>query len=356
MNLPPLDSDILVFIATCARVLMTVPARLRRQGLLIPEEYELEEVPEQAFTEKQRQFFAPYDEKLAAMNYFPVCSYRVANLTRSLLRRYANPTDPAYCTVTAIEVKYYYKGQQHWAPSSQMAFRTDFTNGRSLTTRNMNIKTLMDRLPEHDVQECPNVKDAAELKTRHDKKAAKLGVAQPFPNHVEKIFEAIRADHRRFSEFQLERGIYERRSPGVYAISGKGHWRGIRNYWNPFAQNVSIARLAVAALVATGIPTLTYLHVAPGLAPLWPRTGIELLVASQMVLLASYLLAGAVIGLLFRRSVFMWAFLLTYIGVHLCTGWWFSLLPFSGFAGSAAFSVRRLQQRQRVMLQPSSAR
>jgi hypothetical protein len=356
MNPPPLDSDILVFVATCTRVLMTAPARLRRQGLLIPEEYRLEEVPEQAFTEKQRQFFAPYDEKLAAMNYFPACSYRVANLARSLLRRYANPTDPAYCTVIAAEVKYYYKGEQQWAPISQTNFRTDFTNGRSLTTRNMNIKTVMDRLPEHDVQECPNVKDVAELKARHDKKAAKLGVAQPFPNHVEKIFEAIRADHRRFSEFQLERGIYERRSPGGYAVSRKAHWRGIRNHWNPFAQHVSLPRLAVAVLVATGIPTLTYLRVAPGLAPLWPRTSIELLVASQVVLLASYLLSGAVIGLLFKRSVFMWAFLLTYIGVHLCTGRWFSLLPFSGFAGSAAYSVKRLRQRQRVMLQPSSVR
>jgi hypothetical protein len=356
MNLPSLDSDILVFIATFARVLATAPARLRRNGLPIPEEYKLEEVPDLAFTEKQRQFFTPYDEKLAAMNYFPVCSYRVANLTRSLLRRYANPTDPAYCTVTAIEVKYYYKGQQQWAPSSQMIFRTDFTNGRSLTTRNMNIKTVMDRLPEHDVQECPNVNDAAELKARHDKKSARLGVAQPFPNHIEKIFESIHADHKRFSEFQLERGIYRRRSPGVFALTRKAHWRGIRNHWNPFAQNVSITRLALAVLVATGIPTLTYLRVAPGLAPLWPRTSIELLVASQVVLLASYLVSGAVIGLLFKRSAVLWAFLLTYIGVHLCTGWWFSLLPFSGFAASAAYSVKRLRQRQRVMLQPSSAR
>jgi hypothetical protein len=351
MSLPLFDSDVLVFLATCVRVISATPERVRRQPRRIPADYLLQEAEPEQFTEKQREFFAPYDEKLAAMNYFPVCSYRVVNYGRTLIRRYASPIDPAYCTVMAAEVKYHYQGQERWAPTSQMAFRSDFTSGRSLTTRNMKIKTILDRPPEHDVQECPNVNEPAALKKKHDTRAAKMGVAQSAANDASRIFEAVRAEHKRFSEYQVERGTYTREGDGGYVVSGKAHWRAVRNHYNPFAQRISPGRLSLAALAATGIPALTYLRIAPTLARALAGSTLGLPIASEIVLGASYIVAGAAIGLLLKRSVFMWAFLLSYVGVHLCTGWWFSAIPFSSLAASAAYSVKALRQQQGLMLQ-----
>ena len=101
----PMDLDLLAFLATAGRILFGSMPHLQRNAVAIPAEYEYEVVPAESLTEKQQDFFAPYDRKLAELQYSPMCTYRVRNYGANLMRRYINPTDRAVCTVMAVEVK-----------------------------------------------------------------------------------------------------------------------------------------------------------------------------------------------------------------------------------------------------------
>lgn len=348
---PFIDTDLIVLIATVGSVLINGPRRLQRRGP-IPAEYDVQGVPLGELTEKQRAFFEPYDQKLSALNYFPSCTYRIANLERSLIRRYSHPTDPAYCTVVAMEVKYHLQNEVRWAPVCLVTFRTDFTDGSSLITRNMKRKTLLDTLPGFTIQDCPNVDEPAALKKGHDAMASGMGCPQRLPSDPKSIFEQIRAEHRGFSEYQVERRLYARHPKG-YVLTSKAHWRGIRNHYNPFLQRVPPVRMLLSALIAIGLPSLTYVYFKSAFAAAAPTDVMGIAAQAQIALLLSYVVAGIAMGLLIERNAFLWGFLLTYLGVHLCTGWWGSLVPFSTIAALTAFWVTRLQHRKRLMLAPA---
>ena len=345
------DTDLLTMELTVVSVLRRAPTILR-QRRPIPAEYKIEEVPLSNLTEKQRDFFETYDRQLADLNYFPVCIYRIANLERTLIRKYTNPTDPGRCEVAALEVQYHYKGEIRWAPVRVIRFRTDFADGTALVTRNANRRTLFDTLPGFTVQECPTVDDPATLKRIHDAKAAAMGCPQTRSHNIRSLFEQIQDEHRRFSEFQIERGLYAR-CPEGYVLTGKTHWRAIRNHYNPFVQRVAPIRLGICAILAIGLPSLAHAISTSSVLSASPAQFMSLVLAGQIWLLLSYFIAGVAIGLLIQRNSFLWAFLLTYLGVHLCTGWWTSPVPFSTVAALTAFWVTRLQHKRKLMLAPT---
>ena len=346
------DTDLLAIVVTVVSVLRKAPALLRQRPP-VPAEYEIEEVLAHKLTEKQRDFFDPYDRKLAALNYFPVCTYRIANLERTLIRKYANAAEPASCSVSALEARYRYKGKICWAPARLITFRTDFTDGTSLITRNAKRRTLFDTLPGFTIQERPTVEDPAVLKRMHDAKAGGMGCPQGRPTDVARFFEQIRDEHRRFSEYQIKRGLYALHPQG-YVLTSKTHWRAIRNHYNPFVQHVSPVRMAASALLAIGLPSLTHAYFSLALSAADSANFMNVALLAQVSLLASYAAGGAAIGLLIQRNSFLWAFLLTYMGVHLCTGWWVSPMPFSTIAALTSFWVTRLQYKRKLMLAPTS--
>lgn len=347
------DSDLFALIFTVGSVLINGPRKLQQRGP-IPAEYNVEEVQPGELTEKQRKFFESYDRKLAEMSYFPVCTYRVTNLERTLIRRYTNPTDPASCTVMAMEVKYRLKNETRWAPTRLVTFRTDFTDGTSLMTRNMKRKTLLDTLPGFTIQECPTLDDPAAIKKRHDARAREMTCPQPSLVDAKRIFDQIREEHRRFADYQVQRGLYAP-DPKGYRMTSKAHWRGIRNHYNPFVQRVSPMRMIFSALTAIGLPSLTYVYFASTRAAAAPGSTMNVALAAQMpLLLVSYVVAGVAIGLLIERNSFLWGFRLTYAGVHLCTGWWTSPIPFSTIAALVAFWVTRYTHRRKLMLAPTT--
>jgi len=58
-------------------------------------------------------------------------------------------------------------------------------------------------------------------------------------------------------------------------------------------------------------------------------------------------------GLLLDTNAFIWAFLFTYVGVHLVTGWWPSLVPYSAIAAAAAYYAAQVSNRRRLILKPT---
>lgn len=351
----PWDPDMVVFLATVGRILFGSMPRLQQNAVPIPKDYEFEEVPAELLTPEQQAFFAPYDKQLLAMEYRPLFNYRIRNYRSNLMRRYANPADRASCTVIAVEVKTRVDGVVNSTLSSTVSFLTAFTDGTELNTRNMRVRTVLDHPPHSVVQECPYERDLSVLKKKHDARAAKLGVPLAVEMSMPLVFAYYQDQHRRFSEFQVERGTYKRTATG-YVVSKKAFWRGIRNYLVPFAERFSAARLLIAGIVAIGLPSVTYSHLLPGLVPFLSRTRHDLGIGSLLVLTASYVIAGAAVGLLLEKGQFIWGFLFTFGGVHLVTGWWVSPIPFGLIAGTVSHGVSQLRKRRAFVPLATEAR
>lgn len=354
----PVDADLAVFLYTTGKIVFTSLPRLRRGELTsrIPVRYELQEINPAALTEGQRLYLAPYDEKLAAMNYFPVCTYRVTNYGHTLLRNYSSPIERSRCVLMIHEMLLKIKDKPSPTNSCTMSFHTRFADGTMLTTRNMRIKSVVDRPPYQIVQEQPGISEPAEMKRVHDKRASGMGCPVPPPSDTSSVFKDVKSEHVRFAEYQLSQGTYRLNPDGkTYSLTDKPYWRGIRNHLNPFAHRFSIRRFLPAALVAMALPLFGVMKLAPAAAEAARNIGFPPATAETAVMLACYLCAGAIIGYVLERQTFVWVFLLTYLSVRIFSGTALGPIPYSAFAGSVAFSVAHAKQRRRAVLLPQKA-
>jgi hypothetical protein len=351
----PLDADFVIFLYTIGKIVFTAMPRLRRNVLVsrIPAQYEIQEIDQAALTEAQRRYLAPYDEKLAAMNYFPVCTYRMTNYGHNLLRNYVNPMETSRCVILIHEIPLKIKGKRSPTNSCTMSFHTRFADDTILTTRNMRLRSLLDRPPYQVVQERPGISDPAEMKRVHDKRAARMGYAVPPPSEAASVFKDVKSEHVRFSEYQLSQETYKLNPDGkTYSFTDKAHWRGIRNHLNPFAHRFSARRFLPAALVAMALPLVGVTKLAPAAADAARNVGFPPAAAATAVTLACYLCAGAIIGYVLERQTFVWVFLLTYLSVRIFAGVPLGPVPYSAFAGSVAYSVAQAKKRRRAVLLP----
>jgi hypothetical protein len=351
----PVDAELFVFLYTVAQIVFSIP-RLRRNAPKVPAVYRIENVPQGSLTEAQARYLAPYDQKLADMSYWPVCTYRINNYGNSLLRQYVNPAEMSRCEVMIIELALNVDGRQTFSSSCTMSFHTRFTDARILTTRNAKIKSILDCPPYQVVQERPGISEPSEMKRVHDARAQTMGSPVAPLSEPAAIFKYVQSEHERFSEYQLASGAYERLPDGNnYAIADKAHWRAIRNHLNPFANRFSIRQFLPAALVAAALPVLAFLAIAPAAAEAARNVGFSPLVASEAVILACYTLAGAIIGYVLERQTFVWVFLLTYVSARLFVGASLGPVPYSVVAGSVAYAVAQAKKRGRAVLLPQNA-
>jgi len=106
----PIDCDLLGFLWTTAKVVLGSKPQLRKNTRPIPLRYQREVVTDSSLSEAQKQYLVPLDARLEALNYRPMCTYRVANYGANLIREYSNFADPAACTLTIVEVQTNVKG------------------------------------------------------------------------------------------------------------------------------------------------------------------------------------------------------------------------------------------------------
>ncbi len=151
----PVDADLAVFLYASGKLLFTALPRLRQSALHVPARYQIENVPEASLTEAQARYFAPYDDKLAAMNYRPVCTYLISNLGKSLTRYDVNPAESSRCEVAIQELALTVEGKQTFTSNCTIHFHTRFTDDRVLTTRNMKLKSILDNPPYWVLQSVP---------------------------------------------------------------------------------------------------------------------------------------------------------------------------------------------------------
>jgi hypothetical protein len=352
----PWDADVLSFAWTTAKIIFGRKQRAREIQRAIPVQPEFEQIPEHALTQAQRDYIRPFDSQLASLNYRPDCTYRITNMRNyghNLVRRYFNSADFASCTLTIIELKTKIGDVEAAKTSSTVAFRTRFSDERTLTTRNMSLKSLVDRPPWKMVQECRQIRDLAELKRRHDRRVAQVGVATPPPSGPEAIFKEERKEHQRFSEFQMQRGIYRLLPDGqAYETTDKARVRGIWNHYNPFAKRISWREVILSGLVGSVLPLLAILKVAPAIAEqLYGAPVVVFPFVTSLTIATFYALAGLIIGAISERATYHWIMLISYVPAHLFAGWRFGWFPYSTLMFVVAMYVIRAKRRRALIFE-----
>ena len=348
----PLDCDLIGFLWTTGVVLFGSKPQLRKNSLPIPVHYQREVVEESSLSEQQKKYVAPLDKQLAALNYRPMCTFRVANYGKNLLREYTNSADPASCTLTIVEVHTNVSGLKAARNSHVVNFTTRFSNGKWLTTRNMEMKSVMDNPDYRIVQECQNVTDVAELKKRHDARSASFGTPLSPPRDVASLFEEYEMDNQRFFSHQVQRGILRLNPQGdAYLITDKAFNRGILNFFNPFARRLSLATVLFSALIGAVLPLFGILKLAPAIAErLGPAPAVGISPAT-LAIAACYALAGIILGFIGEAQSYAWVMLITYIPAHLVAGSTMGFFPYSTLAFGISYFVCQAKRKRQLVLQ-----
>jgi hypothetical protein len=346
------DGDLLAFFWTTVVVIFGSKAQIQNNTRRIPVKYNLQEVPESQLTQAQKDYLKPLDKQLEAMNYRPDCTFCATNYGQNLMRRYSNPADPASCELTIVEVKSKVGDAETVRNANVVNFTSRLSDGRRLITRNMPLKSVMDRLPHQIMQECPHTSDLAALKRKHDAKAAQLGPAVTGPHGTDEIFKEVQTEHERFSLHQLQQGIYKRTGDGnSYQITNKAANRGIVNFFNPFASRISIPQVLFTALIGAVLPLFGILKVAPFVAANSQGVTLGFFSTSSVAIAACYAVAGAIIGLSGGPANYAWIMLVTYVPAHFIAGWTFGWFPYSTVAHLVSHYVKQARQRRALVLQ-----
>jgi len=288
-----MHSDLWILAVTVASFLLVGLPAIRAR-VAMPARIAWREVPESELTPLQRDFFADYDRKLAPLGYAPLCWYKIGNLSAAnLARLYQSSLGSGIAFVAAITSAH----RANPIAMSYLEFVQDFQDGTRLSTRNTQLSTVFARGPQDVLQECPALTDPADLKQRHDERARSLPLVPVSAGDTALIFKRAEDHQRRFCEYQVSRGLlrYDA-AAGLYRATYLTGLNGIQNFLNPFADNFSWSRTALALLFGLGLPA------AGTLAGL-----------SAAKLLPCYAAAGLVVGAIFSSKAFIWAFLLGFI-------------------------------------------
>lgn len=263
------------------------------------------------------------------------------------MRRYLKPTDPASCALTIVEVKVKIGDTESVKTSSHVTFRTRFSDETVLTTRNMSLKSLLDRPPYSIIQECRRVASLAELKRRHDARAAQMGPALPPASGPNAIFDEQPREHRRFAEFQVKRGT-SLPDGEAYEATDKARLRGIWNHYNPFARRMSWTETILYALVGSVLPLFAILKIVP----IVPQPLQDLQVSLAWIAIAlCYALAGVIIGTISDRVSFHWIMLISYVPAHFVAGWSFGWFPYSTLMFVTSVRLIRVKRRRALIFE-----
>ena len=349
----PFDTDLPIFLWSMGKVIFGAKKRMQQAQRAIPVVQNLEIVPAESLNQATKEYIKPYDEQLAALNYFPDCTYRATNLKnlgQNLSRHYYHAADSASCMLIIIEIRVKVDGVENMKTMASVSFRTQFSNGTILTTRNSALKTLLDHPSYSILQQCLHTTSLTELKRRHDTKAAGLGTPLPPPAGEEAVLANQHAEHKRFSEFQLERGLYRLLPSGdAYEMTPKAMYRGIWNHFNPLAKRIEFLPMLLSGLLGCVLALLAILKFAPQVAGYFGQNQQMSLPFVWSIIAAFYIVAGVLIGATSSRTSFPWIMLISYVPAHLMAGWSFGWWPYSTLMFVTAWYVIRERMKRKLI-------
>jgi len=348
----PIDLDIVFYAWSALKVLFGAKGRLRATTRPIPLHYQFQLLEEQELSAQQRAYLAPIDKQLASIHFRPTCTYRVTNYGSNLIRRYDNPADEATCAVTIIEVNVNVQGVKRARTSSSVTFTTRLADGKRFITRNMPVKSLFDR-PDYILeQRLPNITDLVELKKKHDAMARTAGASVAPTRDVPGILREADAEHARYTQHQLEKGVYQLAADGEnYIVTDKVFNRGIRNHFLPFGKRFSLGKILFSGLLGAVLPLVGILRIAPWLEQSPSLDWVSARALAGVAILACYLLAGAIIGWLCDAQKFTWVMLVAYLPQHLLAGWSYGWFPYATLLFTICHLVAQARHRKAPILE-----
>jgi hypothetical protein len=193
------------------------------------------------------------------------------------------------------------------------------------------------------------------MKALHDARARELGCPVSPPSTAAAVFKTGQEEHERFCAYQVTQGTYKPLPGGYYQLTDKPFWRGIHNFLNPFVHRIPLSRLIPASVLGAALPVIGIAWLAPAAAQAARTIGFPPSTAAHLMILASYMAAGALIGYVVEQHCFVWVFLMTYVAVHQIAG----LDPggtYSAFAGLVAHYVGQAKNRKRAILVPQAVK
>jgi hypothetical protein len=293
----------------------------------LPAELQFEEMLEGFWEQKLGEYFKKHDLFLKPLGYFQFLTMNIANLqTPNAMRIYTNPMDPAIFSVNAIgglkDIKY--------SGKNYVSITTHFEDGTLLTTRNVNISSILEIPTRNVIQDFPGEASLEKLKQKHDLKVKDFNIRNPIylrQSNVEKYLEDFRKYHKEFCELNQSKGLLRFDiSSNFYRATYKTGLRGVVNYLNPLVDNFTWKRFALTCLAGFVFPLVGSLFI----------TEIEIFAQTQMRITGDfviygflafiYSLGGISIGLMFTDKSFIWGFILGYVPCRLLSGFvpgWF---------------------------------
>ena len=287
----------------------------------LPAELEFEQVMEGFWDEKLDAYFKRHDRLLEPLGYRPSLTYKIINLQSSnITRNYLNPMDSAIISVNAIGGL---RGQKYTG-QNYVAVTTHYADEYLLTTRNVNITSVLDRPARSLIQDFKGLDDLPRLKELHDLEAEKnkyRGVIRFQEGDWDRYMDSYRKYHLEFCKLNESEGLirYDEKN-NKYRATYKTALRGIANYLNPLADNFTWRRFLLALLLGFAIP-LAGSYCFPKILPfLMGLTEYPRSMTAYLYLGLVYGIAGFSIGSIFKEKSFIWGFLMGYLPCRLLSG------------------------------------
>ena len=300
------NSELMQFLRIVALTLcVSVPIILSK--IRLPRRLQVATLTDDQLTDKQREFLGSFDSKLKDLGYTPFITYRLANIpgSKNLLRSYLSGSDPTRCTV---QISAAGGGPVQF---DQVQFVTEFADKtRTFTTNRTNSQTF-DVEPERYFQQCPGIRDLAELKRRHEQFTDQYRFRGPVFMDTKNFLAQTQEQYDREVSHQVKQKLLRLdAAKDEYRVTLKWALRMQFNFFNPFADGFTVPKL-MGALAIAALPVLARLHEAQFTAGLASSLGVNF--GWMPVVTVSYLVAGVGAGLLFGHKSFVSAFLLAYI-------------------------------------------
>lgn len=298
-----LDSESVRLLVTVGIIfLVGIPAITRTVWL--PRNLQCEVVPPDKLTPRQATFFNSYDKKMAEIAYFPLSTFRVINLKGSNLNRaYTSSSDPARCLVTMMSI-----GNSF---TSCLEIVTRYADGTRLSTKNTQLSSVLATMPNRIVQQFPGIQDVAELKRRHDRKGETLLSRSPEFRPQSAYFSDLDEYHQQFCQYQESNHLLRfDTAAGLYRATYRTGLCGALNFINPLADNFTVPRFILGALLGAAIPLIAATEHARILSWLSTFGTTNLALVGGLLTPLACTVAAIAIGCIFTNKVFIWALVL----------------------------------------------
>ncbi len=344
MRWPPfVDIDLGMMAFYLYRLFTRTLSNLKKDKMLIPYEFQYTELADGNLTERQRQFTLSVDDELRQLGYLPLCAFRIGGFQPNIKRVYTRTGDPTDFNVLVMETETPVEGQatKMVATRRVMTFVTKFADGQSLETTNFGGVIKEFEHPGRHIQRCPNVGTAAALKEIHERKVRTIGSALSASSSAAEYFENIRSLYATSCQENLESGKWVKHPGGNGYAVNDGVLVGAM--WRSFNLFATAPLKLISVLTISVLPALvTYAAIKLPSPIIWEWF---------LPLVFACVIAGVGIGLLLDRQEYFWAMLLTYVGIHVASGWAVTgPLPFCTIAGAAALQVSQWRKRRQLMI------